>query len=291
MFPYDPVALRTRKWKGKKLEEFFILQNRAPNSAAFTEEHIQCLRNNVVRLICKYSKYEKFEANIQFYAVTYFDHFISKNPPPVLHEHSVLYQARYLAIACLSLASKLLTRSGRRHFRKISDKILLEMEFKIFNGLNWQMPALIPNLSSNSNRINVQVRGGIEFSHSKHLIFGAAAILSAINFGYGDDGDRLKEAGFTIVDKEKLTNCINKMEEVLMEAKKAAWSVKKQKMASSNYIEPSGFKADWKCSGNEDDELAKFDPASFMEHPKADFKILGCIPLRWLPRWMPCWDY
>ncbi|XP_020532490.1 uncharacterized protein LOC110008818 isoform X2 [Jatropha curcas] len=86
MFLYDPLVLLNRKWKGQKLEKRLLVESQALTSAAFTEEHIQSLRNYVVRLICDYSKTQKFDAIIPFHAVTYFDHFMSKYPFPILNE-------------------------------------------------------------------------------------------------------------------------------------------------------------------------------------------------------------
>ncbi|XP_020532487.1 uncharacterized protein LOC110008818 isoform X1 [Jatropha curcas] len=148
MFLYDPLVLLNRKWKGQKLEKRLLVESQALTSAAFTEEHIQSLRNYVVRLICD--------------------------------------------------------------------------------------------------------------------------------------------------DKEQLTTSINEMRVVSKEAKgvnDVARKVKKQKkkMASSasSDTELLGFQVNWKVSGNAAEELNKFDLSLFMEPAEPEVKILGCIPLKWLP----CWGY
>ncbi|KDP46846.1 hypothetical protein JCGZ_24055 [Jatropha curcas] len=151
--------------------------------------------------------------------------------------------------------------------------------------------AVNPKLNSKVNQIIVQVQTDMNHDQSEDGLLAAAALLSAIDYGYGDDCERLKEAGFAVVDKEKLTSCIAKMAVILREARDVGRSVKEQKLASSN-TESLDFEVDWKFSGKEDEELAKFDQALFMEPANADFiKILGCIPLKWLPRWMSCWGY
>ncbi|XP_050234254.1 cyclin-D4-2-like [Mercurialis annua] len=225
-----------------EVEEFFQKECQCLSVQAFNDPNIHLLRPNFASFfaqfcgsymyrsrIIRFGNKSQFDASIPYMAMNYLDEFISKHELPTLGDTDVAYRSRVLAVACLCIAWKMMTRGFKnavlstnfpdlrielKDLNRVEKMVLRTIYAFRVNALCFVQYLLSlvaePEMSLTPSIIQliIQSQAEIKFTQFKCSVLAASAILVSCSAQIHSEYKE-KFTGTRInMDQDKLNGCV-----------------------------------------------------------------------------------